>query len=853
MLRQYMELKEQAPDCILFFRMGDFYEMFFEDAQAASRVLSITLTSRDKGPDPVPMCGVPHHAADQYLAKLVEAGFKVAVCDQVENPRLAKGLVKREITRVISPGMFIDPGHLPAKSHRFLAALNLGRETYGLACLDLASGEFRAVALPPGPSLGFELARLEPAELVLAESQQGHPQLAELGQAVSELPRSYFPGRPPSPAQARQTLEGRLPSASNEEDQPALVAATMLWEVVTSTQRRVPEHVGSLELYQVRSHLLLDATARRNLELFRSIAGGSRQGSLIQAVDMTSTPMGGRLLREWLGFPLLEIAAIEARQQAVEELTLTPLTVDALEETLARLSDIPRLVGRASLGQAGPRDLTSLRDTLSTLPRLKERLDGLSSPLLRECARHFTGQETLATRLAASLAERPPLNLSEGGVIATGVSEELDKQRAMASSGKGWIAAMQTVLRVETGIASLKVGFNKVFGYYLEVTNAHKDKVPASFIRKQTLAGAERYITQELKAREEAVLGAEEKALELELTLFEKLRQKVSTAARGLLAAARAAATVDVLTGLARLALSHDYVRPRLTEEGAMVIVGGRHPVVERMLGPGEFVPNDLNLGGTDNQVLIITGPNMAGKSTILRQVALICLLAQAGSFVPAKKVSLPLVDRIFTRVGAMDDLARGRSTFMVEMTETAQILKQATPRSLVILDEVGRGTSTFDGLSLAWAAAEHLHDLQGVGVKTLFATHYHELTELAATHPRAKNYNVAAKEYRGEIVFLRRLTPGGANRSYGLQVAALAGLPASVLERARDILQSLEAGGVAKAVFTSAPEAGRAGQLDLFSTGEHPVLIRIRELDLSRMTPLAALTLLDELKRELD
>jgi DNA mismatch repair protein MutS len=404
MLRQYLELKEQVPDCILFFRMGDFYEMFFEDAQAASRVLSIALTSRDKGPDPVPMCGVPHHAADHYLAKLVEAGFKVAVCDQVEDPRLAKGLVKREITRVVSPGMFIDPSHLPAKDHRFLACLSLGRETHGLACLDLSSGEFRAAALPPGPSLSFELARLEPAELVLAEAQREHPLLAELGPAVEGLPRSYFPGRPPSPGQARQALDGRLPAVLDDDDQPALVAAAMLWEVVLATQRRVPEHVGGLELYQVRTHLLLDATARRNLELFRSIAGGGRQGSLIQAVDLTRTPMGGRMLREWLGFPLLELKAIEARQQAVEELTQAPLTVDALEETLARLSDVPRLVGRASLGQAGPRDLASLRDALATLPLLKEGLAGLVSPLLLECAERLTGQEALAARLAAGLA-----------------------------------------------------------------------------------------------------------------------------------------------------------------------------------------------------------------------------------------------------------------------------------------------------------------------------------------------------------------------------------------------------------------------------------------------------------------
>ncbi len=856
MLRQYLELKEQAPDCILFFRMGDFYEMFFEDAQVASRVLAIALTSRDKGqPDPIPMCGVPHHAADQYLAKLVEAGFKVAVCDQMEDPRLAKGLVKREITRVVSPGMFIDPGHLPAKDHRFLAAIGFGREAQGLAFLDLASGEFRAASLPSGPSLAFELARLEPAELVLAESQQGHPALAEQDPAILALPRSLRPGRPPGPAQVREILGERLPAACDEDDQPALCAAAMVWETVLATQRRTPEHVGGLELYQVHAHLLLDATARRNLELFRSFAQGGRQGSLIHAVDRTRTPMGGRLLREWLGFPLLNLGAIEARHQAVDELTQAPLVVAALEEALGDLPDVPRLVGRASLGQAGPRDLAALRDALASLPRLRGEMQGLVSPLLADCAGGLGGQEDMSELLADSLAENPSLNLSEGGVIAAGVSPELDEQRELANSGKGWIAAMQASLRTQTGIASLKVGFNKVFGYYIEVTNAHKEKVPENFIRKQTLAGAERYITPELKEREAAVLGAEEKALELERTLFEELRLRVAAASRGLLATAQAAARLDALNGLARLALSQNYVRPRLAEDGEMVIVGGRHPVVEQMLKPGEFVPNDLNLGGADSQVLIITGPNMAGKSTILRQVALIALLAQAGSFVPATEARLPLVDRIFTRVGAMDDLARGRSTFMVEMTETAQILKQATPRSLVILDEVGRGTSTFDGMSIAWAVAEHLHDLQGEGVKTLFATHYHELTELAATHPRVKNYNVAVKEYRGEIVFLRRLTPGGVSRSYGLQVASLAGLPAPVLERAKQILKGLEAGGSAPGPGAPQPPAagGALAQLDLFAPVGHPVLARLKGLELGRISPLEALNLLDELQRELD
>lgn len=853
MMRQYLELKNQVPDCILFFRMGDFYEMFMEDALVASKVLAITLTSRDRDqPDPMPMCGVPHHALDAYLAKMVEAGFKVAICDQVEDPRLAKGLVKREITRVVSPGMFIDPQHLPAKDHRFLAALYLGREELGLAYLDLASGEFRAASLPPGPSLAHELARLEPAELVLAESQAGHPLLAELGPQVGALPRSHFPGRPPSPGQARQLLEGRLPMELEDGDSPALLAAAMAWQVVVATQRRTPEHLQDLQLYQVQTHLVLDATARRNLELYRSIAGGARKGSLLQAIDQTRTPMGGRLLGEWLGFPLLDLAEIEARHQAVEELAGQPLALESARALLDSLPDIPRLVGRASLGQATPRDLAALRDALLTLPGLEALLAPLASPLLTQWRGLMAGQEALAQHLAQTLADEVPLNLAEGGVIRQGVSPELDQARTLAASGKDWIAALQASLRAESGIASLKVGFNKVFGYYIEVTRSNLDKVPAHFIRKQTLATAERYITPELKEQEEAVLGAEEKALDLERRLFEELRHRVALESQPLMAAARAVAGVDVACGLAQLALSRAYVRPRMQEDGDLVIVGGRHPVVEQMLPPGQFVPNDCRLGGQE-QVLIITGPNMAGKSTILRQVALIALLAQAGSFVPAESASLPILDRIFTRVGAMDDLAGGRSTFMVEMTETSQILAQATPRSLVVLDEVGRGTSTYDGLSLAWAVAEHLHDLDGQGVRTLFATHYHELTELAASHPRIKNFNVAVKEFQGGIVFLRRLAPGGVSRSYGLQVARLAGLPTSVLTRAREILEGLEQGGLGR--LESSPQA-RPGQgpaqMELFAAPTHPVLERLKDLDPQRLTPLEALNLLDELKREI-
>lgn len=853
MLRQFYELKEQAPECILFFRMGDFYEMFLEDAKVASKVLGIQLTSRDKGSsDPVPMCGVPYRALDSYLAKMVEANFKVAVCDQVEDPKKAKGLVRREITRVASPGMFIDPQHLDAGSNRFLAALCIGKDQVGLSCLDLSSGEFMACALPPGPALADELARLEPAELVIAESQSGHILLSQLGPAA-DVARTAYRGRPPTANQARDILDTRLGPETDQAPPAAVMAAAMAWSVVLATQKVSPEHVQELNFYQVDSHLVLDANARRNLEMFRSIAGGRKKGSLLSAVDRTVTAMGARLLKEWLGFPLLRLEPMEARHQAVEELTQDPLLMQELREELDKLPDLPRLVGRVSLGQAGPRDLAALRDALLALPGLTEIISRLVSPLLAQQGMCLMGLEALAAELDASLVEHPPISLAEGGVLAAGLSAELDEQRGLQSQGKSWIAGLQAGLRSDTGIPSLKVGFNKVFGYYIEVTKTHLSKVPESFIRKQTLANAERYFTPQLKEREAEVLGAEEKALALERELFEELRLKVAGQAKPLMACARALAGLDVISALSALALSQDYVRPHMSPGGPLIIKGGRHPVVEQMLPPGDFVPNDVHLDMTENQVLIITGPNMAGKSTILRQVALIVALAQAGSFVPAASAQIPLVDRIFTRVGAMDDLAGGRSTFMVEMTETSQILKQASQKSLVILDEVGRGTSTFDGLSLAWAVAEHLHGLAGQGVKTLFATHYHELTELAADHQRVKNYNVAVKEYQGGIVFLRKLTPGGVSRSYGLQVARLAGVPEEVIARARQILGRLE-NGQGPRLAPDSHQPDDAGQMALFAgAGEHPVLTKLKELDPLRLTPLEALAVLDELKRELD
>lgn len=844
-MRQYLELKEQTPDCILLFRMGDFYEMFLEDAKVASKVLGIALTSRDKNKDPIPMCGVPHHALEQYLAMLVEAGFKVAICEQVEDPKQAKGLVKREIIRVVSPGMYTNPERIASKDHRYVAAVYFQKQAAGLAFLDLSSGEFVATNVAGAAQVAFELARLEPWELIMASGQDA--MAAQLGE-MAGLPRTLV--NVPELQEANQLLAHLLNNSPQNDDGAAFIAAAMLWNVVLETQRCKPEHIRELSFYEINSFLTLDHHAIRNLELFRSIMEGGRKGSLLHSIDHTHTPMGARLLKDWLLFPLRDKCMIEARQQGIAQLGEARLTLEDLVECLKAMPDLPRLMGRIGMGQAGPRDMASLRGALQMLPRINALLEPMSAPLLKDSAAMLRGMDDLCGFLETILAEDPPLSLSDGGVIAQGVNARLDELRALARQGKSWVSELQHQLRTKTGIHSLKVGFNRVFGYYIEVSKTHQQKVPPEFMRKQTLAGGERYITMELKEKEAAILGAEEGALALETALFNDLRDKVAANSAQLMALSRALARLDVLCGLALLAYDKGYVRPLITDDGVISISGGRHPVVESVLKPGEFVPNDVFLDNTQ-EVLIITGPNMAGKSTILRQIAIISILGQMGSFVPAEKASLTLLDRIFTRVGAMDNLAKGQSTFMTEMVETAQILKEATPDSLVILDEVGRGTSTFDGLSLAWAIVEFLHNLKDVGVKTLFATHYHELTEIAATCPRVRNFNVEVKEFNNNIVFMRRLVPGGVSRSYGLQVAKLAGIPGEVLKRARGILRQLERENALNQELKFSP------QISLFeghaSHTENPVVERLRGLDTSAITPLAALNLLEELKRALD
>jgi DNA mismatch repair protein MutS len=865
MMRQYLEIKADYPDAILFFRLGDFYEMFLEDAVTASRVLDITLTSRNKGSvDEVPLCGIPYHSCQPYIARLVENGYKVAICEQVEDPKAAKGIVRREVVRVVTPGLVVDTDTLKPKENNYLAALAAGEGgRWGVAVLDITTGEFRATEVAGDNALRSELAAFGPREILLAEAEPGSappPVLIELDPevAVNRLPAWVF-----EPDRAAEQIRRFFACASLESfgcaELPAAVgAAGAILHYLEFTQKGVVAHVRTLQTYHSRDFMVLDAATRRNLELTATIYDGSRKGSLLGVLDRTLTAMGGRMLRHWVHHPLVAVEPIRGRHQAVAQLVEQSLARSELRQHLDGIYDLERLSSRISMANANAKDLVALRSSLQRLPDLRDTLQTLTSPLLTELAAEVDPLPDVAELIAGALVDDPPFVLRDGGLIRDGFDATLDELRSIAREGKGWIARLEQQEKERTGISSLKVRFNKVFGYYLEVTRSHLEKVPEDYQRKQTLANAERYITPALKEYEEKVLGAEERLVELEYDLFQQLRQQVAAQAERIQSTADALAGCDVLAALAELAHERNYVCPVIDAGGELVIVEGRHPVIETMPLGERFVPNDVALDAGENQLLIITGPNMAGKSTYMRQVALITLMAQLGSLVPAKEARIGLVDRIFTRVGASDNLARGQSTFMVEMTETANILNHATPKSLIILDEIGRGTSTFDGVSIAWAVAEYLHDHAPVAARTLFATHYHELTELAVTRPRVRNYNIAVKEWNEQIVFLRKIVKGGASHSYGIQVARLAGLPEAVIARAREILRNLEAGefvGEGEPRLARSRRPGRqvppSPQLSLFgSQGPDPLRERLENVDVTVLTPLEALNLLDELKR---
>jgi DNA mismatch repair protein MutS len=882
-MRQYLDVKSRYPDAIVLFRLGDFYEMFYEDAIYVARVLDLTLTTRDKGKeDPVPMCGVPHHAVRGYLAKLTELGHRVALCEQLEDPRTVRGIVKRDVVRVITPGVVLDEDSLDPRAPSYVAAVvGEPRGGYGLAFLDVTTGDFRATEAPSADALAEEIGRVAPRELVFGRGDADRA-LAELLRAAHpRLPRATVNDGDPA-AELPRALGGAFDPSLLERAPRAAAAAAAVLRYARATQPGAELPLTGVELYARTDTLVIDEQARAHLELTESLLDRRRAGSLLEVLDQSRTSMGGRLLRRWLLFPSVDLAAIRRRHDAVERLVGAHAARDRARALLGEVADLERLVGRARLGVATPRDLAVLGRSLATLPELAVALavahDGeLRGSAAGELDLLDLGQD-LAVELAAELGRvlrlDAPALAKDGGYVNAGVSPELDELRDIAAGGRDRIAAIQERERARTGIPSLKIKFNNVFGYYIEITRSHLAAVPADYRRKQTVANAERFVTTELGEFEQTVLSADERRIALEQEIFAALAARVAARAEPLLALAGRVAAADTLAALAEVAHRGGYCRPEIDDDGIIDLADARHPVVERLAAAGSFVPNDVRLDPAAEQILIVSGPNMAGKSTLMRQVALAVIQAQMGGFVAARAARIGLCDRIFTRVGAADNLARGESTFMVEMRETAHILRHATSRSLIVLDEIGRGTSTYDGVSIAWAVAEHLHDR--IGAKTLFATHYHELAALAAQHPRVRNVSVAAREWRGEVVFLRKLTPGGTSRSFGVEVAKLAGLPEVVIARARAILRTLETspasgsggppGDLPRPVVPVAAEIG-GGQLGLFappsaglSAGEGGLPIgrllelaeRLRSLDPDELSPRAAHDLVTELVRNL-
>jgi DNA mismatch repair protein MutS len=864
-MRQYFDAKRQYRDAILFFRMGDFYEMFYEDALTAARALELTLTSRSKDSSggAIPMCGVPHHAADGYIAKLVRKGFRVAICEQMEDPKKAKGVVRRAVVRVVSPGTLTDAGYLDARETSFLMSIVPAESSgFGVALLDVSTGEFTAAEIVGNESrqaLSDELTVLRPREVLLPADCEEVASLIEalrLPARVTRLDEWTF-----QRDSARRTLLEQLQTQSLQgfglEDHAAAVsAAGGLVHYLRDTQKGDLAHVRSISYRAGADYLHVDPTTLRNLEIVEASDGG-RSGSLLHVIDRTVTSMGGRLLRSWLLRPLLSLERIHDRLDAVEEFAFRSTERAKARNQFKSVQDIERLVGRAALGIAGPRDLVSLRQSIAVVPRLRLLLEDLQAPLVRSLAAELDDLADVRTLLDDTLVDEPPALARDGGAIRDGVDRELDDLRSISRSGKQHIAQMEEAERSRTGITSLKIRYNRVFGYYIEISKSNLPNVPADYHRKQTIAGGERFITPALKEYEEKVLGADERILEREIELFERLRTRIAAEAPRIQDTARGLAALDVLAALADTAAAHNYIKPLVHGGDELVAAEARHPVVERHV-PDAFVPNDVTLDSARHQLIILTGPNMGGKSTYLRQTALLCLLAQTGSFVPARSAKLPIVDRLFARVGASDNIARGQSTFMVEMQETANILHSATSRSLVILDEIGRGTATFDGLSLAWAVAEYLASNARARPKTIFATHYHELTDLVDALPNVANFHVVVREWKDDIVFLRKVVAGRSDRSYGIQVARLAGLPRPVVSRAREILNGLERDELSRGGRPSLSGSGADGrtQLGLFQAppvGEDPLHARLRELDIDNLTPLQALSILAELKREVE
>ncbi len=871
MMKQYLKIKRENPDSILFFRLGDFYEMFDDDARLASRELDLTLTSRDHGKraksaeEQVPMCGVPYHASDSYIARLIAKGYKVAICEQMEDPATAKGLVKRDIIRVVTPGTSIDASSLDDKSGSFICGIFADSRSAAAAFCDITTGETHLTSFLGEERMEHlvnELGRFSPKEAIVNDG-------AFSDELLTKTLRERFNCRVENGGEGRFRLKGaqaRVRDQFGEEGlrqipaaaPAAVMALGGLLDYLHETQKTDLSHIDRLDYYEQGRFMELDLAARRNLELTSTLRGQEKKGSLLWVLDKTKTPMGGRCLRSWLDRPLLDLTAIASRNGAVAALVENTIVREELTAAMAGLGDMERLIGRIVYGVAGGRDMVSLRAAAERLPAVRDQLSRLEDPRLRQLASRLDTLEDVGQKIAAAICDEPPFSVREGGFIRDGFDPEVDRLRHILKSGKGVIPEIESRERERTGVRSLKVGYNKVFGYYIEVSNSFKGQVPETYIRKQTLSNAERYITQELKDLEHEILTASDRVVALEYELFSKLRGEVSADAARIQRSAAAVAEADALASLASVAVQNRYCRPVVDDSDQIEIREGRHPVVEQMLKGGLFVPNDTVMGREEGRVSIVTGPNMAGKSTYMRQVALIVLMAQIGSFVPASSARIGVVDRIFTRIGASDDLSAGQSTFMVEMTEVSDILRHATRSSLLILDEIGRGTSTFDGMSIARAVLEHC--AEKTRSKTLFATHYHELTELEGALPGVVNYNIAVKARGEDIVFLRKIVPGGADRSYGIEVAKLAGLPDEVVRRARQILSELE--GAPRPAAPRRAEAARPGPDspdntdgtdNTGSTAEREVLDALRRCQPDTLTPIESLSLLYTLKQKLD
>ena len=873
MMQQYVKTKEEYKDCILFYRLGDFYEMFFEDALTASKELEITLTGKDCGlEERAPMCGVPYHAVDSYLTRLVSKGYKVAICEQVEDPKLAKGLVKREVVRIVTPGTNMDTQALDETKHNYIMCIVYVADRYGISIADISTGDFLVTELDSTRKLMDEITKFNPSEIICNQpfyvSGMDFEDLRHrLGITVYALDSWYFDDELCRKALKEQFHTESLNGLGLEDYDVGVIAAGAVLQYLKETQKTAISNLTRLIPYVTGKYMIIDSSTRRNLELVETLREKMKRGSLLWVLDKTKTAMGARLLRSFLEQPLIEISEINRRQEAIQELNENAISREELREYLNPIYDLERLISKISYKSANPRDLVAFKTSLSMIPPIKYLLSSFQSPLIQEIYRDMDELSDICQLIEKSIVDDPPIAIKDGGIIKEGYFQEIDRLRKAKTDGKSWLSELEAKEREKTGIKNLRIKFNKVFGYYLEVTNSYKDLVPDYYTRKQTLANAERYITPELKELEDLILGAEEKLFSLEYDLFGEIRDTIAREIVRIQTTARAVAAIDVFASLAYVAEKNNYVRPKMNEKGVIDIKNGRHPVVELMLQNDLFIANDTYLDNGNNRISIITGPNMAGKSTYMRQTALIVLMAQIGSFVPAESAKVGIVDRIFTRVGASDDLASGQSTFMVEMTEVANILRNATHNSLLILDEIGRGTSTFDGLSIAWAVVEHISNPKLLGAKTLFATHYHELTELEGKLSSVNNYCIAVKEKGDDIVFLRKIVKGGADKSYGIQVAKLAGVPDSVIERAKELVEELSNADITAKVkeiqavgskTKAKPKPKKYDQVDLeqmslFDTvSDEDILKELNDIDVSTLTPIDALNTIYRLQNRL-